>query len=99
MEEVEDSMTFYSAWEIFKIFILTITGLLPFWCIRHGVLDIPLVTEGMIKLTDSMATTCGRKVLICILISILRFFNLMSRLFIPYLRKRCLLTFYWIVND
>ena len=53
----------------------------------------------MVKMADSMATTCGRKVLVCIFLSIVRFFNLISRLFIPHLRKRGILTFYWIVND
>jgi hypothetical protein len=36
---------FYSGFEVFKIFLLCITGLLPFACLRQGVLDIPLVGE------------------------------------------------------
>lgn len=35
-------VNFYSIYEVFKIFLLCISGLLPFVCIRQGVLDIPL---------------------------------------------------------
>jgi hypothetical protein len=40
--------TFYSFWEVVKLLLLTISGLLPFWTLRPGVVDIPLVEEGMI---------------------------------------------------
>ena len=53
----------------------------------------------MVKMADNMANSCGRKVAVCLIISVLRFFNLVSRLFIPHLRKRGILTFYWIVNE
>ncbi len=53
----------------------------------------------MVNATYEMTNSCGGKVFICILINMLRFFNLISRLFIPHLRKRGILTFYWIVNE
>ena len=46
-----------------------------------------------------MTTSCCGKVFICILLTLIRFFNLIGRLFIPHLRKRGILTFYWIVNE
>lgn len=35
----------------------------------------------------------------CLISGVLKFFNLLSRLFIPHLKKRGILTFYWIVNE
>lgn len=98
-EALPEVVTFYSGWEVAKIFLLCVSGLLPFWCIREGVLDIPLLTTGMIQMTEEMATSCGRKILVCLLVNLMRFFGLMSRLFVPHLRKRGILTFFWIVND
>ena len=51
------------------------------------------------NMTGSSAKSCGRKVLLCIAASLLRFFNFISRLFVPHLRKRGILTFFWIVNE
>ena len=99
MEAEPTAVTFYSMWEVFKIFLLCITGLLPFWCIREGVLDIPLLTKGMEDMVDKFGLTGCKRVLACVALNLLRFFNLISRLFIPHLRKRGILTFYWIVND
>ena len=82
-----------------KIFLLTISGLLPFWCLRPGVVDIPLVTRGLTEMGDRMAVSRCQKVLFCLVVNLLRFFNLISRLFIPNLRKRGILTFFWIVNE
>ena len=45
------------------------------------------------------AGTSCKKVLVCIVFQLIRFFNLISRLFIPHLRKRGILTFYWILNE
>jgi hypothetical protein len=95
----EEVTCFYSGWEILKIFLLTVSGLLPFWPLRLGVLDIPLYCDGLAEVAYKFAGTNCRKVLVCLVLQILRFFNLVSRLFIPHLRKRGILTFYWICND
>lgn len=39
-----------------------------------------------------------KKCLVCFAFSILRCFNFFSRLFIPHLKKRGILTFYFILN-
>ncbi len=50
-------------------------------------------------MVDKLTLSGCKKILACIALYFLRFFNLISRLFIPHLRKRGILTFYWIVND
>lgn len=40
-----------------------------------------------------------KKCLVCVVIALLNFFNLLSRLFIPHLKKRGILSFYWILNE
>lgn len=94
-----ETVNFYSAGETLKIFFLLFTGLLPFVCIRQGVLDIPLYSDGFYQLVmrftgDSKCKQC----LACFAFLILRCFNFFSRLFIPHLKKRGILTFYFILN-
>ena len=40
-----------------------------------------------------------RKCLVCVVMALMSFFNFVSRLFVPHLKKRGILTFYWIVNE
>lgn len=49
-ESNPDTVNFYSAGEVLKLYFLFLTGLLPFVCVRQGVLDIPLYTEGFYKM-------------------------------------------------
>jgi hypothetical protein len=42
--------SFYSAPEVVRVFLLFVFGLLPFVCVRPGMLEIPLVTASYIKL-------------------------------------------------
>lgn len=92
-------LNFYSSTEILKVFFLCLTGLLPFVCLRQGVMDIPFVTEEMKRMAYEAAGSGCKKCLVCVLIALLNFFNLLSRLFIPHLKKRGILSFYWILND
>jgi len=46
-----------------------------------------------------MANTNGKKCLVWLLIKMIKFFNLINRLFVPHFKKRGILTFYWIVNE
>lgn len=92
-------VNFYSAGEVLKIFVLFIFGLLPFVCLRHGVLDIPLLTENFIKIIQDFTDSCWKKCLAYMLIGMLKCFNGLSGLFIRHLKKRGILTFYFIIND
>lgn len=92
-------LNFYSATEILKIFFLCLTGLLPFVCLRQGVLDIPFVTAELKNMAYNAAGPGCKKCLVCFAIGLISFFNLLSRLFIPHLKKRGILTFYWILNE
>ncbi len=62
-------------------------------------LDIPLVTAGMKNMAYGMVGSGCKKCLICAVMAFFSFFNFISRLFIPHLKKRGILTFYWIVNE
>ena len=62
-------------------------------------LDIPLLTIGFQEQIYRFAGSGCKKCLACFAICIIKLFNLLGRLFIPHLRKRGILTFYWIVND
>lgn len=62
-------------------------------------LDIPLVTAEMKSMAYKAAGSACKKCLVCVIFGLFSFFNLMSRLFIPHLKKRGILTFYWIVNE
>ena len=47
MSELPEVTTFYSEGEIVRLVLLTVTGLLPFWPIRLGVLELPLIPATM----------------------------------------------------
>jgi hypothetical protein len=78
-----------------KVTLLCMFGLLPFVCLREGAVEIPLVTTELKRMVSKM-DGCFKK---CLIVSILHFFNFMSRLFIPHLKKRGIVTFYWIINE
>ena len=93
-------VNFYSAGEILKIYLLFLTGLLPFVCIRQGVVDIPLATDSLKKLVMNFAHgSCLKKCLLWTLYQVLNCFNFFSRFWIPHLKKRGILTFYFILNE
>ncbi len=93
-------VNFYSAGEILKIYLLFLSGLLPFVCIRQGVVDIPLATESFRKMVIKFAgDSCLKKSLLWLAFQIVNCFNFFSRLWIPHLKKRGILTFYFILND
>ena len=93
-------VNFYSAGEILKIYILFLTGLLPFVCIRQGVVDIPLATDSLKKLVMKFAgDSCLKKCLLWFLYQVVNCFNFFSRFWIPHLKKRGILTFYFILNE
>lgn len=97
-ESNPNTVNFYSAGEVLKIFFLFLTGLLPFVCIRQGVLDIPLYTEGFYKMAMNFTESKCFKCLIFFVFLILRCFNFFSWIFIRHLKKRGILTFYFILN-
>ena len=100
MREVNpEIVNFCSSTEILKVFFLCITGLLPFVSLWQGVLDIPLVTGEMKNWAYKLADSGCNKCLVCVAMGLISFFNLVSRLFIPHLKKRGILSFYWIVNE
>jgi hypothetical protein len=100
MREVNgEVVNFYSTSESIKVFFLTITGLLPFVCLRQGVLDLPFVTEEFKRMVYTYADSGCKKCLGFLVIGVISLFNLVSRLFIPHLKKRGILTFYWIINE
>lgn len=95
MREVNPQVvSFYSPAEVLKVTLLCVVGLLPFVCLREGVLDIPFLTTEIKRLAGRMGR-CAQ----CLVVTFIGFFNLMSRLFIPHLRKRGIITFYWIINE
>ena len=81
-----------------KIYLLFLTGLLPFVCIRQGVMDIPLYSSGLYDTVMNMIESRCMKCLAFFAFGIFRCFNFFSRLFIPHLKKRGILTFYFILN-
>lgn len=91
-------VNFYSAGEVLKIFLLFLTGLLPFVCLRQGVLDVFLYTEDFHNMAMNFAQSKCTKCLVFVVLSILRCFNFFSRFFIWHLKKRGILTFYFILN-
>lgn len=92
-------MNFYSAKETLGIYILFLFGLLPFACIRQGVLDIPLVTKDFTRIVSNFSGNCCTRCLIFFALMVLRCFNCLSWLFIRHLKKRGILTFYFILNS
>jgi hypothetical protein len=77
-----------------------LTGLLPFVCIRQGVVDIPLATDSLKKLVMKFAgDSCFKTCLLWVLFQVVNCFNFFSRLWIPHLKKRGILTFYFILNE
>jgi hypothetical protein len=93
-----NSVNFYSAGEVLKIYLLFLVGLLPFVCIEQGVLDIPLVTDDFERIAKEMAGSACRRCLASLLILFAKCFNCLSWVFIRHLKKRGILTFYFILN-
>ncbi len=95
-------VNFYSASQILKIYALFLTGLLPFVHVRHGVVDIPLATQALyktaIQFMDMGKSAFGR-VFFGFLFRALGLFNFLSRFWIPHLKKRGILTFYFTLNQ
>lgn len=94
-----NTVNFYSAGEVLKIYLLFLSGLLPFVCIRQGVLDIPLMTDNFEKMAKSFSRSKCMSCLIFFVMLILKCFNFFSWFFIRHLKKRGILTFYFILND
>jgi hypothetical protein len=53
----------------------------------------------MKTLAYRLAGSNCKKCLVCVAMGLMSFFNFVSRLFVPHLKKRGILTFYWIVNE
>ena len=80
-------------------YLLFLTGLLPFVCLRQGVIDIQLATEAFYDLIIRATAyrTC-RRYLWVFAYFLLRCFNFFNKIFVPHLKKRGILTFYFILN-
>jgi hypothetical protein len=79
-----------------KINLFCLLGLLPFVSLREGVLEIPLVTEEFKALLFQEE---GARWVKYLKFGVYLLLDLLSRLYVPHLRKRGIMTFYWIVNE
>ena len=63
-------------------------------------MDIPLATRSFYEMIKKFAgDSCVKSCLVLLLFQILNCFNFFSRLWIPHLKKRGILTFYFILNE
>jgi lysophospholipase D len=62
--------------------------------------DIPLATDSFYKIIKKFTTgSCLKSCLGCVIYQILNCFNFLGRIWIRHLKKRGILTFYFILNS
>ena len=83
--------------EIIRLLVLSITGLLPFFSMRKAFLEIPLMCPQLWKnLAEDFPENKKKRY-----VAIIQYYlvSIVSRIFVPHLRKRGILTFFWTIND
>lgn len=90
-----DVASIFQPSEIVVLLLLSITGLLPFIPIRKAFLEIPLMCPQLRKNLDEDLTGATKY------LTIFQYYlaSFIARIFVPHLRKRGILAFFWTIDD
>lgn len=89
-----DLPRFFSPKGVLKVYLLYITGLLPFFRVTNGSYSVPKYSEAYEKWRSSTNAT-GTK----IFFSVLKFMEITSQPLIEHLQARGVLVFHWVLNE